>query len=136
MTANEIYALTGEDLRVQARVLEVKFASNAGDRTIQEKMISALGLSEDESSEEKTTTKLEKKKASKDMVTIIVATKEDDDQPVPVGLNGKVYRMVRGEEVTVPKGVVEILNNAKQRIRDKKTGQDREILSYPFQIVG
>jgi hypothetical protein len=43
--------------------------------------------------------------------------------------------MVRGEEVEVPTGVVDILNNAKQMIRDRKTGKDREVLAYPFQIV-
>jgi hypothetical protein len=138
MTPEDIKALSGEDLRTQAKVLEIKFAANAGDRTIQDRMIESLGLSSDETGEQKNKTVNVAKKSEdvkSEMVTIVIATKEDDDQPVPVGLNGKVYRMIRGEKVTVPAGVVDILNNAKQMIRDRKTGEDREILAYSFQTV-
>jgi hypothetical protein len=138
MTPEDIKALTGEELRTQAKVLEIKFAANAGDRTIQERMIETLGLSNDENGENKNASVNVSKKSDTDkpkMVTIVIATKEDEDQPVAVGLNGKVYRMVRGEEVTVPAGVVDILNNAKQMIRDRKTDKEREVLSYPFQTV-
>jgi hypothetical protein len=131
MTPQEIYALSGEELRTQAKVLEISLKGNPGDALIHERMIEALGLSEEPSNKPQVTAI----NLSKKTVTIMIATKEDDDQPVAVGLNGKVYRMVRGEEVEVPTGVVDILNNAKQMIRDRKTGKDREVLAYPFQIV-
>lgn len=131
MTPQEIYALSGEELRTQAKVLEISLKGNPGDALIHERMIEALGLSEEPSNKPPVTAI----NLSKKTVTIMIATKEDDDQPVAVGLNGKVYRMVRGEEVEVPTGVVDILNNAKQMIRDRKTGKDREVLAYPFQIV-
>jgi hypothetical protein len=138
MTPEDIKALSGEELRTQAKVLEISLKGNPGDQLIQERMIEALGLSNDESGEKKNASLNISKKSDSDkpkMVTIVIATKEDEDQPVAVGLNGKVYRMVRGEEVTVPNGVVDILNNAKQMIRDRKTDKEREVLSYPFQIV-
>jgi hypothetical protein len=138
MTPEDIKALSGEELRTQAKVLEISLKGNPGDQLIQERMIEALGLSNNENDENKSASVNVSKKSDSSkskMVTIVIATKEDDDQPVPVGLNGKNYRMVRGEEVTVPAGVVDILNNAKQMIRDRKTGKDREVLSYPFQIV-
>lgn len=138
MTPEEIKALSGEELRTQAKVLEISLKGNPGDQLIQERMIEALGLSNNSSHENTSNQEpaSNKPEASKpEMVTIVIATKEDEDQPVPVGLNGKVYRMVRGEEVTVPVGVVDILNNAKQLVRDRKTGKDREVLAYPFQII-
>lgn len=143
MTPEEIKALSGEELRTQAKVLEINLRGNPGDQLIQERMIEALGLTVDGAdnltSNSTTQDSLEPSKkagnSKSETVTIIIATKEDDDQPVPVGLNGKVYRMVRGEEVTVPKGVIDILNNAKQLVRDRKSGKDREVLAYPFQIV-
>lgn len=148
MTPEDINALSGEELRTQAKVLEISLKGNPGDALIRERMMEALGLAENskldsdnsnqtssQNTVQSSTVKKADKKPSK-MVTIVIATKEDDDQPVAVGLNGKVFRMMRGEEVTVPVGVVDILNNAKQLVRDRKSGKDREVLAYSFQTVG
>lgn len=135
MTPQEIQALTGEELRAQAKIFDVSLKGNPGDKLIQERLIEALGLSNEEEPSDKSNSNKDVSLGKQKNITIVIATKEDDDQPVPVGLNGKVYRMVRGEEVTVPKGVADILSNAKQIVRDKKTGKDREVLAYPFQIV-
>jgi len=63
--------------------------------------------------------------------------------PVFVGVNGIGYTINRGEEVEVPVGVVEALNNARETLYDRKKDElgreylsARQALSYPFSILG
>jgi hypothetical protein len=57
-----------------------------------------------------------------------------------IGLNGTGYKIRPGEEVSVPKGVVEILDNAvySAPTKDPNTQQIigwRNRLKYPYQLV-
>lgn len=76
-----------------------------------------------------------------DRVTIIL--EESDDIPPTgqfIGLNGVGYLIRPGEEVTVPRGVVEILEHAviSMPTIDPQTKQvigHRDRMRYPFRIV-
>lgn len=61
-------------------------------------------------------------------------------QAVPVGVNGKVYLIKRGEDVEVPAEVIEVLKNAKRVVFDKdENGQPINptyVPTHPFSIVG
>tara|TARA_B100000795_G_scaffold233299_1_gene191966 strand:+ start:1980 stop:2456 length:477 start_codon:yes stop_codon:yes gene_type:complete len=78
-------------------------------------------------------------------VKIIIHESADPNavNPVFVGVNGKGYTISRGEEVDVPTGVVEVLNNARETLYERKKDEygkeylsPREALSYPFSILG
>lgn len=61
-------------------------------------------------------------------------------EPVLVGVNGTVARIVRGEDVDVPVEYVEVLRNANKEIFDR--GPNGELTNpklvpiYPFSILG
>lgn len=76
-----------------------------------------------------------------DRVTIIL---EENPEIPPtgqfVGYNGRGYLIRPGEEVTVPRGVVEILEHAITSMphTDPSTGQivgHRDRMRYPFRVV-
>jgi len=77
-------------------------------------------------------------------VKIIIQQSDTDSADVFVGVNGRPYLIQRGEGVEVPEHIVEVLRNAKKTVHttkvDRQTGETtleaREVLSYPFSIVG
>ena len=77
-------------------------------------------------------------------VKIIVHESADPNaiNPVFIGVNGRGYTINRGVEDEVPSNVVDVLNNARETIYDRKRddfGKEflvaREALSYPFSIL-
>ena len=66
-----------------------------------------------------------------DKMRIKVVNREDadHDSEVIVGLNGTMYQIVEGEEVIVPRGVVEILKNTVQT-KYKKAKNGKGTVSY------
>ncbi|MCV0395476.1 MAG: hypothetical protein K5872_22270 [Rhizobiaceae bacterium] len=60
--------------------------------------------------------------------------------PVPVGVNGKVYLIKRGVEVTVPEEVVEVLRNANKIQYDKGPNGEpinpTPVPTHNFSILG
>lgn len=78
-------------------------------------------------------------------VTLMIPKMEGDTgrQPVFVNLNGRRYLIQRGQKVTVPYGVYEILMNAVERkyesVRDPETGKSdlisTEVQAYPVQVM-
>ncbi len=60
-------------------------------------------------------------------------------EPAVIGVQGKLYHVPRGVDVSVPYSVVEVLKNAKQDIvtQDPKTGEidKQEVFTYPYSIV-
>tara|TARA_R110000782_G_scaffold265815_1_gene359811 strand:- start:1181 stop:1660 length:480 start_codon:yes stop_codon:yes gene_type:complete len=78
-------------------------------------------------------------------IKIIIHESADPNavNPVFVGVNGKGYTITRGQEVDVPNGVLEVLNNARETLYERKKDEygkeylsPREALSYPFSILG
>lgn len=68
-------------------------------------------------------------------VTIIVAESETDKQPVVVGVNGRNYVMKRGEPVSVPLSVIEVLNNATKKVWDAKFETYKTVPFYPYRLA-
>lgn len=67
------------------------------------------------------------------------------DQPVFVSVNGSAMFIPRGEPVDVPAEFAHALGNARQMVYRQVQGEDgqpagigdpREVLAYPFQILG
>lgn len=60
------------------------------------------------------------------------------DEPVPVGVNGVLMYIPRGEPVLVPVAYVEVLNNAVQFIYEPTENglkAPRQVTSYPHSLV-
>lgn len=75
-------------------------------------------------------------------VRIVVHAEERDgvvdNRHLPVGVNGMVWLLKRGEEITIPYRVFEALNNAERHvITMTKDGEQREqrVKNSPFNIV-
>lgn len=76
-------------------------------------------------------------------VKLIIQRTDDagGDEPVPVGVNGRVMLIPRGEEVEIPKPYFEVLKNAVKHIYEplKDGGMNpipRKVAMYPYQVLG
>lgn len=60
-------------------------------------------------------------------------------EAVPVGVNGRVARIMRGVDVRVPIEYVEVLKNATKTVYDRGPNKEltnpRQVPTYPFSIV-
>jgi len=78
-------------------------------------------------------------KAAVKRVKIIIQPSDTDNQPVFVGVNGIGYAIKRGHEVSVPIGVVDVLNGAVKSIPVKDDNNRivgwKDAQMYPFSIV-
>ena len=122
--------MTLTELREQCRILGI--SDKGGAKALREAISSALSGDAPEAAP------IEEEVADprkKDWITILIAESDEDRQPVFVGHNGHAYRIKRGEPVEVPPPVVEILNNAKKTVL-MQGGKQKQVPSYPFQIVG
>ena len=80
-------------------------------------------------------------KAQRKTVKIFIPSGETsaNQGDVFVGHNGKGYQLKRDVEIDVPEEVVEVLRNAKQSVgiqNDDGSLQYRQVMSYPFSVVG
>lgn len=123
--------LNREQLEEQADLLGIKVTANTKDATLIKKIELALGETDEEEVELSHPTV----KEDSDRITIIVAESRDTKQPAVVGVNGRNYVMQRGKPVSVPKAVVDILNNAVQRVWDDKMASYTDVPRYPYQLV-
>lgn len=74
---------------------------------------------------------------------LIIEEEENALNYVPVGVNGKVYQIMRGVEVIVPKSVLNVLEQAKaSRIIQTRQpdgtmlGSVRAFNRYPYRVLG
>ncbi|MCD6006907.1 hypothetical protein [Halomonas sp. IOP_31] len=127
-----------EELESTATDLGISFQGNTKDDTLRKKINDALGTPDANDAPAPTfdnpAAPGETNRAKR--YRIIIATNDQDKQPVQVGVNGRMYVIKRGEEVTVPESVVENLSNAVQHIYDPKTMKESKVLAYPFQVMG
>jgi hypothetical protein len=73
--------------------------------------------------------------------TIVIPSGESkvNQGDVFVGHNGVTYQLKRDTEIEAPPGVIDALRNAKQKVGiqlDDGSLAYREVLAYPFNIVG
>lgn len=118
--------LTLKELKEQARVLGIDLKNLSSSDSIREKIYSVIG--------HPAVAEAPVSKAKEGWPVVIIAESETDKQPVFVGVDGKSYRIRRGEKVSVPPEVIEALNHAKQLI-PLKDGTIKEVPAYPFQVV-
>jgi len=98
---------------------------------------------EEEQDLEKTTTPVKaknlRKKEKRKTIIVHKSSEQGAEEQITVSVNGKVYLIKRGEEVSVPESVVEVLNNAVKETYEFQ-GEDKplkkiEAHTYPFSVV-
>lgn len=143
MSDINVNAMDRAELEQTANDLDVKFAHNASDETLRNKLREALGEppmpsleSQSPPAEQATLSAPPQPALAKEKrFEIVIQTDGKDKQPVPVGVNGKMWAIQRGKKVVVPQSVIEVLRNAVRYEYDPKDMSRTEVLAYPFQIV-
>jgi len=131
MSDINLYNLSLEELKEQARILGIAIRGNPSADTLREKIREAVNI--DPAADAKPVAE-EDLGRKKDWVTVVIAEDENDQHPVFVGVNGKNYWIRRGEPVPVPPEVVTVLQDAIQVGMDSK-GKTTTKPTYPFSIV-
>jgi len=129
---SEVDTLTSEELREQAKIMGISLRGNPSDETLREKLRAALGEDITPSVDE-----AKSKAKGNDWVTITIHEDPNNKQPVFVGVNGKSYRIKRGVPVSVPRAVVENLNDAVrvEYYQDEDRNRiARKVPAYPFSV--
>ena len=132
MTELNVDQLSSEELKEQARILGISLKGGLNDETIRNKIKEALG----EPTTPATPVTPNKAGSAKKQKTVVVnfpMTKEDK-QPVFIGLNGKNYRVRRGEDVEIPAELLNVLEDAKQHICDED-GNWEWVPTYNYNVV-
>jgi len=131
MSEVNLYNLSLDELKEQARILGIVVRGNVSIDTLRTKIKAAVEIEPPAAESNKPKEDLGRKNG---WVTIVIAEDEQDTQPAFVGVNGKSYRIRRGEPVAVPPEVVAVLNDAQQVVVNAKTGQSKKIPTYPFRV--
>tara|TARA_B100001057_G_scaffold151071_1_gene151003 strand:+ start:3331 stop:3732 length:402 start_codon:yes stop_codon:yes gene_type:complete len=131
MSDVNLYNLSLDELKEQARILGIVIRGNPSADTLRERIRNAVNI---EPAESEKPVDVDDSDRKKDWITIVIAEDENNQQPVYVGVNGKSYYIRRGEPVAVPPEVVGVLSDAKQVVTNGKDGTTKTIPSYPFQI--
>lgn len=126
-----------DDLVAEVRELELEMGITQSDEPVQHL---------DDEQEEKT--KAADNKVYTRVVILIHQPPSPDEESEPdthctIGLNGRNYQIMYGEEVEVPYGVYDILKNAKQvryfTKKDPSTGltqtESKTVQRYPFSLI-
>jgi hypothetical protein len=131
MSDINLYNLSLEELKEQARILVIAIRGNPSADTLREKIREAVNIEPAADAKPIAEEDLDRKK---DWITVVIAEDENDQHPVFVGVNGKNYWIRRGEPVPVPPEVVTVLQDAIQVGMDSK-GKTTTKPTYPFSIV-
>jgi len=124
-----------EELEAAATDLDLQFPHNISDGKLRVKIDEALGDTSASKGDATGATDMTDESTPEKRFEIIIATHDQDKQPVPVGVNGKIWLIQRGKKVIVPASVIGVLNTATQYQYDPQTMERSEVQSYPFQIV-
>ena len=133
MSEINLYNLTLDELKEQARILGIQVRGNPSADTLREKIKQAVNIEPAADAKPAAEESVDRKKGWK---TIVIAEDEQDQQPVFVGINGKNYWIRRGEPVQVPPEVVTVLSDAQQVVWNGKDGTSKTIPTYPFRVEG
>lgn len=131
MSDINLYNLSLDELKEQARILGIVIRGNPSADTLREKIRQAVNIEPAADAKPVAEEDLDRKK---DWITVVIAEDENDQHPVFVGVNGKNYWIRRGEPVPVPPEVVTVLQDAIQMGLDSK-GNVTSRPTYPFSIV-
>ncbi|KJY84829.1 hypothetical protein TW81_02215 [Vibrio galatheae] len=106
-----IASLERDEIKAKLNELAVEYKDKAGTDVLRKKLADALGEPMGESivnPDEVASQGAD----NNETVVIQIASTERDKHPVRVGLNGKMYHIERDKEVSIPKALLEILDNA------------------------
>jgi hypothetical protein len=135
MSESNLYNMSLAQLKQQAEILGIAIKGNPSADTLRARIKQAVEIEPSAEEKERLTAKAEENPIrKKDWVQIIIAEDEKDMQPVFVGVNGKSYRIRRGESVAVPPEVVNVLRDAQQVVTNTTTGAQKRVPTYPFSI--
>lgn len=132
MSDTNLYNLTIDELKEQARILGIQVRGNPSADTLRDKIRQAVNIEPAESKKPEAKEDVDRKKGWK---KIVIAEDENDTRPVFVGINGKNFWIRRGEPVLVPPEVITVLKDAIQVVWNGKEGTSKEIPTYPYQVV-
>lgn len=121
----DLNTLSFDELKQQADVLDVKYSGNIGEEGLRKRIREALG--EEVEAKPKAPT-------GKKTVFVTIAKDKDNKQPVPLGLNGKIIRIRRGERVEIPEAFLAVLQNAVRQEKDPESGELIETPAYPYSV--
>ena len=133
MSEVNLYNLSVEELKEQARILGIVIRGNPSADTLRDRIRAAVNIEPAEGFEPRAEEAPDRKK---DWKTVVISEDERDQQPVFVGVNGKSYWIRRGEPVRVPPEVVNVLHDAKQAVWNGKDGVTKMVPTYPFRVEG
>lgn len=133
MSEINLYNLTLDELKEQARILGIQVRGNPSADTLREKIKQAVNIEPAADAKPAAAESVDRKKGWK---TVVIAEDEQDQQPVFVGINGKNYWIRRGEPVQVPPEVITVLSDAQQVVWNSKDGTSKTIPTYPFRVEG
>lgn len=100
MSEVNLYNLSVEELKEQARILGIVIRGNPSADTLRDRIRAAVNIEPAEGSEPRAEEAPDRRK---DWKTVVISEDERDQQPVFVGVNGKSYWIRRGEPVRVPR---------------------------------
>lgn len=135
MSEVNLYNLSLDELKEQARILGIVIKGNPSADTLRDRIRQAVEIEPSEEVKKAASKRDDNPDRKKDWVTIVISEDEEDQQPAFVGIQGKSYRIRRGEPVAVPPEVVTVLKNANQVVMDRK-GRLKTVPTYPFRIEG
>lgn len=132
MEGKDIGQMSREELDELAETLGIKANGNTKDDTLRARIREQLGEPTDEPEPSHAVMKSVPKE---ERITIIINESDTDKQPVQVGLNGRSFVMQRGKPVSVPKGVIEILNHAVKTVWNSDMSGYTDVKRYPYTVV-
>lgn len=134
----DLNALSGDELKEQAKILEISLKGNPSDDTIRAKIREKLGEPEPEA-------KAKAKKApvkyghaiqpGEKIYTVEIHKDGRDKQPVYLRCNERSVRVKRGEKVRLGQGIFNSLKRAVEQRKDQDTGEWIEVPSYPYTVL-
>lgn len=135
MSESNLYNMSISQLKEQARIMGIQIKGNPSADTLRARIKEAVEIEPSDEEKERLSKKADANPDRKaGWVTIVISEDEKDQQPAFVGVNGKSYRIRRGEPVAVPPEVVNVLKDAQQVITNPTTGDVKRIQTYPYRI--
>lgn len=135
MSESNLYNMSISELKQQAQILGIAIKGNPSADTLRARIKQAIEIEPSPEEKERLAAKVAEDPARKsDWVSIVIAEDEKDSQPVFVGVNGKSFRIRRGEPVAVPPEVVNVLKDAMQVSTHPLTGVQKRVPTYPFSV--
>lgn len=142
---SDVEQLQGTALREAADDLGVSYSDNTQDKTIRKKIMEMLGIAdnvEEGGQQDDSPAETQTKRPFSEKVKINITRDKDDKQPVPVAVNGRVFRIARGVDVEVPKEVLSVLDDAIQvimELEEDSQGKEhlvaKEVPAYNYRLV-